>query len=145
MIPFRVIFTGSRDYTELVLVERTVETLLDECRRHGKKLIVVHGACPTGADHFAHAFATELKAQGHPIDVEAHPADFDKLGPSAGPRRNAVMARSGAHLCVAFCHRLTRGTASMVGLASEHQIPVIIIKPSLPLAVVLGAVVRAAA
>lgn len=51
----------------------------------GTKLI--HGACPTGADAWAAEFADGLGF----ILIEAFPADWDKHGNAAGPKRNQQM------------------------------------------------------
>ena len=125
---FRAILTGSRDYDDRELVNHTVALLAKTAEQQGRKLVVVHGACPTGADKYAHDAAVALG-----VGEESHPAAFAELGPSAGPRRNAEMARAGAEVCLAFCHTLTRGTASMISEATRARIPVFIVQPSLPL------------
>lgn len=54
---------------------------------------VVSGACPTGADHWGEEWA---KARG--IPVKPFPADWEKHGKSAGPKRNRQMAEYGDRL-----------------------------------------------
>ena len=60
--------------------------------------MIVHGDA-TGVDE---SFATAAKGLG--VAVEAHPADWDRLGKKAGPMRNGEMVRAGADLCIAV-HR----------------------------------------
>lgn len=88
----RVLVTGSRDWTEPsvifdALVGETA-TMID---------VIVHGACPTGADAMADYWA---KIYG--FRVERHPADWEKFGKAAGFKRNAEMVALGADVCLAF-------------------------------------------
>lgn len=72
----------------------------------GKRLIVVHGDCPTGGDRVADAWAQSRKARGMPVDYERHPAkghpteDFGDW-PRCGPERNRYMVKLGADECLA--------------------------------------------
>lgn len=62
-------------------------------------LIVAHGACPEGADKFAHAWCVF-----HPTAREVtFPADWKTHRRAAGFVRNREMVLSGADLVVAFC------------------------------------------
>lgn len=66
---------------------RFVHEKLDECQEEiGSNLLVVHGAA-SGADSLADVWA---QLRGHPRWV--FPAQWQKLGNSAGPKRNALMA-----------------------------------------------------
>ena len=79
-----------------------------------------HGDC-RGADRMA-AIA------GHALgfEVEAFPADWESGGPSAGPRRNRLMATVNPipELCIAFHHDITKstGTLDMVRVARQAGI-----------------------
>ncbi|MFI5877567.1 SLOG family protein [Streptomyces sp. NPDC051445] len=79
---------------------------------------LVHGACPKGADAIAHHFGLVVG-----IEIEAHPADWDSWGKSAGFRRNADMVNLGADLCLAFIRGGSRGASMTAGLARDVQIP----------------------
>ena len=118
MTDFRLLVTGSRDWTDRERVLRAIEfrTLgiqLDD-------LVVVHGHCPTGAD----AIADELAA-GSGVRVERHPAFWAAWGQAAGPLRNQVMVDLGADLCLAFITGTSRGTLDCVRRAEAAGIPVI--------------------
>lgn len=95
-------------------------------------MVLVSGACPTGADALA-----EECAAAWGWEVERHPADWDRLGGVAGFQRNADMVRLGADVCIAFlapctkkdCRALrqphgSHGTKHCAGLAAGAGIPV---------------------
>ncbi len=88
--------------------------------RHGHEHVIVHGACPTGADAMADAIAREW---GGGMTVERHPADWQRLGKGAGFARNAEMVDLGASVCLAFIRNRSRGASHTAGLAEEAGIP----------------------
>lgn len=53
MIPYRVLVTGSRDWPTPETVWAALNDIRDEALITDRRLVVVHGACPRGAD--AHA------------------------------------------------------------------------------------------
>lgn len=77
---------------------------------------IVHGAA-RGADLLAAHVAEELG-----YEVEAHPAQWDLHGRSAGFIRNEAMAQSDVDLVIAFPGG--RGTADMIRRAESYSIPV---------------------
>jgi hypothetical protein len=87
--------TGSRDWDN----EQFVADALDHVAEHWpiETWTLVHGACPTGADQIADAWA---KQRGVP--VERHPANWGRYGRKAGMQRNTDMVEMGAAICVAF-------------------------------------------
>lgn len=107
----RVIVCGSRDITDVRLVRDALRAV------HPRPTIVVHGGA-RGVDSIAGMLA---KKAG--VDVEVHPADWDKHGKLAGPIRNEKMATLGADLCLAI-HNGSPGTADMMRRARERRIPV---------------------
>lgn len=109
----RVIVTGSRDWDDA----RTIRIAL--ARFHGPDTVLVHGACPTGADAIADAFGREMG-----WTVEPHPADWDRWKKSAGPRRNREMAELGGDVCLAFHRNNSRGTQNMINNCEKNSIPV---------------------
>lgn len=82
---------------------------------------VVHGAA-RGVDRIAGQEAEKLG-----LLVEAHPADWDRFGKSAGYRRNAEMIALGADLVLAFWDGKSRGTQHTIELARGAGIPVEVI------------------
>jgi hypothetical protein len=84
--------------------------------------VIVHGACPTGAD----AMADEWAAVNY-IPAERHPAQWDQFGKGAGFRRNQEMVDLGADICLAFIVNgpgKSRGTRDCVRRAVSADIPV---------------------
>ena len=128
----RILVTGSRDWEDLNVVYRVLTTLVAthgllrpigptvRSRYDMTGWVIVHGACPTGADAFADAFA-----RGNQIAVERHPADWERHGKAAGPIRNREMVELGADLCLAFIRNRSRGASGCAALAEAAGIPTI--------------------
>lgn len=115
----RVIVTGSRNWDDFTVVWIALTGLLAD---HPTDLTVVHGGCPTGADHYAAAWAAQYRS----VDVEPWPADWHRHGRAAGPLRNQQMVDAGADLVLAFFQpgAANRGTADCVRRAEAAGIPV---------------------
>lgn len=108
----RVLVTGSRTLTD----PRAVRAALTHAWRDaGQPIVVVHGACGArrlrtgewdytrlrGADRWADEWTLEhMPFTG--CGVERHPADWDRHGRSAGPRRNVAMVKLGAWRVLGF-------------------------------------------
>lgn len=69
--------------------------------------MILAGECPSGPDAAAKAYARWKK-----IDYQGYPADWDKHGKAAGPRRNADMARD-ADALILIWDGESRGSTSM--------------------------------
>jgi hypothetical protein len=109
--PYRVLVTGSRDWDNATAIAAAIDQAVIDAG--DRPVIVVHGACPTGADWHADHHARWMRGKGCAVDVEPHPAqnhpteDFGPW-PGAGPRRNQYMVSLGVDLCLAFigpCNR----------------------------------------
>lgn len=145
--PYRVLVTGTRDWddTDRLRHELTRTWLTAE-----GPFVVVHGACPTGADDLASDWvANMLEAEMGAVSEEPHPADWDhcvdacpqghrkakRRGdvvhpgvcgdycPSAGPRRNVALVALGADVCLAFIRNGSRGASHTARLAEQAGIP----------------------
>lgn len=83
-----------------------------------------HGACRTGADHYAHEWWV-LVGRDVGCDEERYPPDWTRHGNAAGPMRNAEMVRDGADEAVAFFEpgEGNKGTLDCVGKAQAAGIP----------------------
>jgi hypothetical protein len=114
--PYRLLVTGSRDWDD----EESVRFEIAGMTMCHAGLVIVHGACPTGADSFAAKVARDVG-----IRQEPHPADWQKYGKSAGYRRNAEMVALGADACVAFIRGGSRGATHCADLAEKAGIPVL--------------------
>ena len=105
---FRVLVTGGRDYPDGHAVFSRLATCRQQAERNGLNLTVIHGDCPTGADHWA-----DLWCRREGIDPRRYPAPWKLHGRSAGPRRNQRMLdEEHPHLVLAFPGN--RGTADLV-------------------------------
>jgi hypothetical protein len=113
--------TGSRDWIAEDLVHAALATALYQ----NVPAVIVHGACPTGAD----AQASWWTRRHHVIGLteERHPAQWrsgGRLDRGAGFRRNAEMVALGADVCLAFIRNGSRGASHTARLAEEAEIPV---------------------
>lgn len=121
----KILVCGSRDWSDRATIERALLALPAET-------IVVHGFC-RGADLLAGSVARSLG-----MTVRFYPADWEKYGRSAGPRRNAEMLRAEhlpsepIDLCLAFHDDIerSRGTLDMVTKARGAGIEVRVIRSS---------------
>jgi len=82
----RLLVAGGRNYKDRERVFSEIDSIALNC----DDLIIIHGSCPTGADNFADEWALE---NGVPCD--AYPAEWQRYGRSAGPRRNQLMIDQG--------------------------------------------------
>lgn len=125
----RILVTGSRDWTDRVLISRAVlreinstcPMIHDKGRplyRDLSDVVIVHGACPRGADALV-----ELWARNHasgPIKTEPHPADWKRLGKVAGYARNADMVELGADVCLGFIKPCTKEDCDRIEPHGSH-------------------------
>ncbi len=126
--PYRILVTGSRDWdSPLEVYERLadVRAVAHESGRYDR-FIVVHGACPRGADKHAARWCLFPDAFADmPVIGEPHPADWKGgYGKAAGFVRNAKMVKLGADLCLAFIRNGSRGATHCADLAERAGIPV---------------------
>ncbi|MFE6127502.1 SLOG family protein [Streptomyces sp. NPDC056437] len=118
--PYRVLVTGSRDWDDIDTIAAAIEqTLIDS---GGRPVLVVHGACPSGADWHADHYARWLRGRGCSVDVEPHPANWSLNGKAAGFIRNQLMVNLGADICLAFIKNGSRGASHTARLAEEAGI-----------------------
>jgi YspA, cpYpsA-related SLOG family len=115
--PFRLLVTGSRTWHDAQAVEQALAVILD---RHPEGVLLVHGACPRGADAIAAAYAARTPG----YRTEEHPADWRRYGRAAGYRRNAEMIALGADGCAAFIRGGSPGSTDAVRQARAAGIPV---------------------
>lgn len=108
----RLIVTGGRDYDNRKRVFEVLEKL--------RPIVVVHGACPTGADAFASEWAklNDVIEDGYPI----HMLNWG----GNGPARNQAMVNDGADLVLVFPGG--RGTHDCMTKAFKAGLAIKIIK-----------------
>ncbi|RSS59823.1 DUF2493 domain-containing protein [Streptomyces sp. WAC01280] len=119
--PYRVLVTGSRTWPDM---DRLYAVLSTAVFQH-VPAVIVHGACPSGADAQA-AWWSRMHGQALGVTEERHPANWRPAGTldrSAGFRRNAEMVALGADICLAFIHNGSRGASHTARLAEQAGIP----------------------
>ncbi len=112
--PFRVLVTGSRTWTHPAPIKAALAALKNT---HGGRLVVVHGACPRGADNIADRWC-----HNENVTAERHPADWS-TGRAAGHKRNAAMVDTQPDICLAFIENESPGATGCAALAEKAGIP----------------------
>ena len=110
---YRVLITGSRAWRGHAIIHNALDTI----RADHPDMLLVHGACPQGADAIADRWAI-LRG----VETERHPAQWHRYRRSAGPRRNAEMVDLGADMCLAFIRAGSSGASHTADLAEAAGI-----------------------
>lgn len=141
---YRLLITGTRQLDQAgrkLVIERLVEHL-EVARSTGRRLVVVQGCCPSGADKEAREWGWMMQRAGEPVAVEGHhptkhPTEDFGWWPECGPRRNRYMVGLGADACEAFidtcktinCRRpgihASHGASGCADLAEAAKIPTV--------------------
>lgn len=124
---YRLLVTGTRELhlAGRKLLRDRLDFHLGHAKAWQKRLVVVQGECPGGADRDARAWAWEQQLEGEPVDLERHPAtdhptqDFGGW-PGCGPRRNRYMTSLGAAHCEAFIDVCTSIRCRRPGVHGSH-------------------------
>lgn len=114
---YKVLVCGSRYYSDYSKVLGYVRKLKDA--------VIISGGAK-GADTLAVKAARECG-----LPFREYPAQWERYGRSAGPKRNAQMLEvERPHLVVAFHWDIgsSRGTKDMVEKARRSGVPVVVIK-----------------
>jgi hypothetical protein len=120
-----VIVTGSREWTDRDAIARRLS-------RYPAGTILIHGACPTGADNMADYYG---RARGFHVLPIRYLSELEKPGGPkiGGPRRNELMAMLGAVFQTFECFDVTveafplaagTGTRGCMRLAKEAGLTV---------------------
>jgi hypothetical protein len=107
------LFTGSRGWKDWEAIKHDVYAL-------PMHALVVHGACPSGADRMV-----QRAAEGRGLHVAAIGARWDCYGKAAGYKRNAVMLLTQPTIVYAYPLGASPGTRMMIRLAQDAGIPVL--------------------
>ncbi len=111
-----VLVTGSRTWDDAEFVRITLNAAWFSI---GPSMVLMHGACPDGADELADQWA----ALGR-VPVIRVPADWKRDGRAAGILRNMRMVDMGplTH-CVAFIRDDSRGATHCASYARSRGVP----------------------
>ena len=121
MSDYRLLVTGSRTWADVELLCAALRQHLIEQVHEvlDRRIVLVVGDCPTGADAIATDWAHQLG-----IPVEMHGAFWRDYGRGAGPRRNQAMVDSGVDWCIAFVAGDSRGTRDCIRRAKAAGVTV---------------------
>ncbi|MCL7377442.1 SLOG family protein [Streptomyces sp. 35G-GA-8] len=123
MAPYRILITGSRDWNNRRVIDDTLTALAAANTFHDRTTVIVHGACPSGADAMADDWARWHSRRSPLIEFERHRANWQINGKRAGFIRNAHMVQLGADVCLAFIKDSSRGASHTAQLAEQAGIP----------------------
>lgn len=116
--PYRVLVTGSRTWQDT----ETLNTQLDIANMaHRGRMVLVHGACPQGADALADTWA-----EVNGVPVERYPADWN--GPhakAAGFARNMKMVATRPDIVLSFNRGGSKGTEHCTAAAEAAGLKVL--------------------
>ncbi len=136
---FDVLVTGSRNWCDYALLSSELWSQYVFAFSLGKRLRVIHGNNPSGADAMADRWAREHAAYG--VLVEPVDADWDRecddncyhkprvradgttYCPMAGHVRNQKMVDMRPNICLAFLTPEARGTRDCAARAERASIP----------------------
>lgn len=114
--PYRVIIAGSRGFSAFAALCSYCDKVLARKAQEGQ-ITVISGHCQ-GPDLMGEEYA---RARGY--NIEIHPADWQRYGRAAGPKRNKEMALC-ADALIAFWDGESRGTKNMIDEARAAGLPV---------------------
>lgn len=85
-----VVVTGGRDFVDRACLEGALARLKMKVESEGRRLVIRHGACPTGADRMA-----EVWCRANGVETDPQPAAWKAEGKAAGMNRNRAMVAPG--------------------------------------------------
>ena len=112
----RVIIAGCRYYNNYEEAKAFIDFCLSNIRKENEIVILSGGA--RGADAIGERYAEE-----NGFSIEKYPADWEKYGRSAGPRRNRQMAEICDYV-ICFWDGESKGTRSMIKFAKQLNKPI---------------------
>lgn len=133
----RVLICGSRQWHDRPKIREVLKRLQGEAREAGEEFVVIHGACPDGADLIADQICESELGMTPGVDLIREPAQWKRYQRAAGGVRNQLMLDR--HLpTVVYAFRAgvkSSGTDDMVKRAGK-------VRPKIPVHVITPAPVR---
>lgn len=118
----RFIIAGGRDFNDLKKLEKEADNVIQGLQG---RIIIISGAA-NGADKLGEKYAII-----HNLEVVKFPANWNLYGKSAGPRRNAEMAKYASEengILLAFWDGESRGTRNMIENAKRCNLKIKVVK-----------------
>ena len=117
---FRVIIAGCQDFNDYKLLSEKCDNILGNKQKTHDVIVISGGA--RGADRLGERYARE-----HGLPFRVFPADWERDGNSAGPKRNALMAAN-ADALIAFWDGASKGTKNMIEIARSRGLLIRVIQ-----------------
>lgn len=111
----RLVIAGCRDYNNYTEAKEYIDFCISNIRKTND-IIIISGGC-RGADILGERYAME-----NGFKIERYPADWQKYGRAAGPKRNKEMAKL-ADYVICFWDGKSKGTKTMIDFAKELKKP----------------------
>ena len=108
----RIVVAGCRNYNDYPEAKSFIDFCISRIKNE-YTLVFISGCCK-GADKLGERYANE---SGYKI--EYYPADWQKHGKSAGPKRNLQMAQNCDYV-ICFWDGKSKGTKSMIECAKKQ-------------------------
>lgn len=112
----RIVVAGCRDYNNYPEAKAYIDFCISNIKQD-HTLVFLSGSC-RGADALGERYATE-----NGYSIERYPAEWDKYGRAAGPKRNLEMAKNCDYV-ICFWDGKSRGTKTMIEYAKSLGKPV---------------------
>ena len=112
----KIIIAGSRTFTDYKKLCAQCDKILQD----QNTIEIVSGAYYKGADKLGEKYAAEKG-----FKLTKFPADWNRFGRAAGPKRNKQMANY-ADVLIAFWDGKSRGTKNMIEVAKSNHLNVFI-------------------
>lgn len=107
----KVVVAGCRDYNNYTEAKQYIDFCISKIRKEFT-LIFISGGC-RGSDLLGERYASE-----NHFKIERYPANWEKYGRSAGPKRNKLMVDNSDYI-IAFWDYRSRGTKSLIEYAKQ--------------------------
>lgn len=111
----RIVVAGCREYKNYEEAKEYIDFCISKIRED-EDLIFLSGGC-RGADLLGERYARE-----NGFELEIYPANWEKYGRAAGPKRNREMV-SAADYIICFWDGKSRGTKTLVEFARRANKP----------------------
>lgn len=125
MTDFRILVTSSRTWDREDVIWGALDHLAAGALTAGfDRVVVVHGACERGGDAQADGWYLARRAEGMPVGVERHPANWSEHRQRAGYVRNLAMVQTSPDVCLAAIRDESKGATMCAELAERAGITV---------------------
>ena len=111
----RIVVAGCREYKNYEEAKEYIDFCISKIRED-ENLIFLSGGC-RGADLLGERYARE-----NGFELEIYPANWEKYGRAAGPKRNREMVLAADYI-ICFWDGKSRGTKTLVEFAKRENKP----------------------